>query len=540
MDLFKFIRRGSKQPKQVDQTPQSRDMRDFTALTETKSGSSGSSPIAVPLPVAGKTAVVIPSFSTSAKPNPNSALRITDNLFGSTDLSTLRSSSRDTRDLLRKLGKASPEVSSSNYAHARVGIPRRYTAVARNLDGTFNRDATRLLHAVLTRMNLLGDSVKNKFDDSLSIRSLCESWVSDLRIYGACCAELVLDKARVPYKIQPVSFSQIRLYPSSDGKGVVPKQSIGGQEIDLNIPTFFMVALDQDLLDAYPSSPIESVVHGVMFSFEFMNDVRRIIGKVIHPRYKVEIDEEKFRKWVPPDIAADNEAVIAYMEEVITQVGSMMEGLRPEEAIVMFNTMGVELVDHGNTNLSNEYKAIDGMIGSKLTTGTKTMPTVLGLGNGTANVASSETMLFIKNVEGSTTLKLDEMMSVVMTQAIRLLGQDVYVEFQFDPVDLRPDLELESFRSQKQSRVLDLLSIGFVTDDEACVMLTGTMTPDGYVPKSGTGFRQGTAQQTAGGPSEQGGNYGGASNSGSALNKTLQPKTPTGGGRGDNKRNGGA
>lgn len=113
-------------------------------------------------------------------------------------------------------------------------------------------------------------------------------------------------------------------------------------------------------------------------------------------------------------------------------------------------------------------------------------------------------------------------MSRAFTLGVRLLGYDVYVQFEFEPIDLRPSTELEAFRAQKQSRILDLLSLGLVSDEEASIDLTGRLPPKGYENKSGTMFRSGA------GTAPQEGNPNSTTsqlNSG-ALNQDLTSKAP--------------
>ena len=69
-----------------------------------------------------------------------------------------------------------------------------------------------------------------------------------------------------------------------------------------------------------------------------------------------------------------------------------------------------------------------------------------------------------------------------------LVGQDCYAEFKYAPLDLRPSLELEAYKAMEQSRMLELLSLGFYTDEEASVKLTGNLPPKGFKPLAGTGF----------------------------------------------------
>lgn len=501
----------------------------FLNLFSTGQGlSAKADPATVPLPKAKSKQSVLPSYLTTAKPSKDTRLTLEDRRTANTDITTYRTSA-STRETIRQFVKSSPDLSAAVTSYVRVGITSGFVAVAKNTDGTFNPEATKVLHQVLTRMNMLGDPTMG-YDDGMSIRSVCEAWARELMTYGEMAGELVLDKALLPDKIQPITTSQIEMFPSSDGKRKIPHQKVAGEDIVLDIPTFFMVSLDQDLRSAYADSPIEPALQAVLFSADFMNDIRRIVKRSVHPRMVLTIDSEKVVKQIPPDIAQDAEKLAAFRNELIATIQSQVNGLTPEEALVKFDSITLEIVDHGNTNLSNEYKVIQELADSKMATGAKVLPTVLGHSNGTSNVASSETLIFMKYVEGSVWVKLNEMLSKVFTMAVRLLGLDVYVEWTFNAIDLRPESELESFKAMKQSRVLDLLSIGMISDEEACLQLTGHLPPDGYKPLSGTMFRN----QVGATPAGDG--YNGASNDGSTLNQNLKSDAPKGGSRGQNSK----
>lgn len=480
-----------------------------------------------PPPKVKRGQLILPSFMRTSKPNPDSALVRDDQRLYNTDLTTLRQGT-STFDTIRKFVKNSPDLSAAVTSYIRTAIPSTWTAVAKNMDGTFNPDATSALAQVITRMNILNDYTLG-YDDSLSLRSLSEAWSKEIIQYGGMAGELVLNKALLPDKFQPVSVSQIQLFPSSDGKRVIPHQKIAGEDIVLDQPTFFMVSLDQDVLTPYSDSPIESSIQGVLFSLDFMNDIRKIVKRAIHPRMIVSIDEEKFRKTIPPEYLHDPDKLSTHMNGVIANLQSMIDGLEPEDALVVFDTIGIEVVDHGNTNLSNEYTVLQGLADAKLRSGAKAMPTVVGQASGTSNVASSEVLMFMKFVEGTVWSKLNEMLSKMFTLAVRLLGHDVFVEFSWADIDLRPKSELESFAALKQSRVLELLSLGLLGDEEASIMLTGHLPPPGFKPLSGTLFFQQKATPAGDG-------FNGASNSGSTLNQNAKSDAPKGGARGQNKK----
>jgi hypothetical protein len=170
------------------------------------------------------------------------------------------------------------------------------------------------------------------------------------------------------------------------------------------------------------------------------------------------------------------------------QLSAQINDLEPEDALVHFDSVGINLLNNGNISLDAEYQTLNNMVDAKVSTGARTMPSVLGHGSGSQNVASAETLLFTKNAKGMVQAKLNEIYSRALTLAVRLFGYDVYVEFRYADIDLRPESELESFRSMRQSRVLEQLSWGFISDEQASIELTGQLPPPGFKPLSGTGF----------------------------------------------------
>ena len=461
----------------------------------------------------------LPSYLTIAKPSTLTPLLRKDRALANKDLLDYRAGS-DTRQIIRDFTRSDPNLSAAVTSYIRVGVTSGYTAIARNLDGTVNPEGTSAVAQVLSRMNFLNDYTIG-FDDGRSIRSLSESLARQVFQTGAMCGELVLDKNRLPSHIHPIATAQIRLFPSTDAKKLVPKQFLAGQYIDMDVPTFFMVTLDEDLQEAYPISPIESAIQAVLFSVEFLNDIRKIVKKAIHPRVVVTIDEDKFKKNMPLEYQNDTAKINAYMTDVVSALENKINGLNPEDAIVMFDTIGIKVVDHGNTNLSNEYEAIQAMADAKMASGAKVLPTVLGHSNGTSNTASAEVLLFMKFVEGTVWGKLNEFFSKSFTLAVRLMGYDCYVDFKYNDIELKPKSELESFNAMRQSRVLQLLSLGFISDEQASIELTGQLPPAGFKSLSGTGFMPlGSAV-----PAGDGNN--GASNGGSTLNHATRPTTPT-------------
>jgi hypothetical protein len=474
-----------------------------------------------------------PAYIKTATPT-TAPLAQTDSRLATTDITTLRDTGT-TQDILNKLSYAAPDLSAAVFSYLRTGIPEDYTVTARNLDGTFNPEATLLCQQLITRFDILND-YSDGFSGISSMRSNSESLGREIILYGAASAELVLGKDRLPRRIQPISTTGLKFKQDlKDPKILSPVQVVAGQYIDLDWPTFFYVALDQDLLSPYSRSPMESALQPVFFSQDFMNDIRRVVKRAIHPRTVVAIDEEQFRKNAPAEAMHDEEAMTTYQANIISQVKTAIDNLRPEDALVLMDTVTVTFGNNGNISLSSEYDTLNGMADAKMATGAKTLPAILGHGVGSSNIASTETMMFMKNADGAVRQKLNELYSRIFTLAARLFGQDVYVEFRYADIDLRPKAEMEAFAQTKQTRILELLSLGLITDEEACLKLTGALPPAGMKPLSGTMFKSTPIGVQPAGGSMPGDN--GATNDGSTHNQNLNSKvSPIARGKNTNKQ----
>lgn len=445
---------------------------------------------AVPFPKAPTSTLAYPGYRTNTTVNTSAIRRVDRQMATSDRLITARNLS-DTRQVIRSLAHSSPDLSSALSFILRVGIPEKYSMVSRDMDGKINREATALAHELIRRMTYLGN-LDGSFTAQLSLQSLSEQLAIELMLDGAMCAELTLDKARVPASIFPVSVPTLKFYEEEEGFRMV--QDIGGNEINLDVATVFYVALDQFQTEAYPSSYLEAAIQPILMDLDFNNDTRRVLKRAVLPRLKAIIDSEAVKRFTPPEILADGLKFQTYKQQIIQGIEQSVNSLNPEDALVSYDLVDFDTLDQNGSDPSTIIQNIQKVVNSKLAAGAKTLPTILGHGSN-SNASSTEAMLYLKQAN-IVRVKLGELYSRLMTTAVRLLGQDCYVEFNYEPLDLRPENELEAFKAMKQSRTLELLSLGLLTDEDACIALTGNLPPDGYQPLSGTMFQFGKREST--------------------------------------------
>ncbi len=445
------------------------------------------------------------------------------------DLAATYRTGADTATVVRNLSRVSPELAGGLAANARVGIPEKYIALARDPDGTFNIEGTRLVLQLLRQMNTMPDYI-NGFSQVGSLRSVSEALAKEMQQTGAMGLELVLDKQRLPNQFVPVAISSLLFY--EDGKGTKPVQKVGGDEIDLDIATFFYVALDPSLYDVYPQSPLEAAIQPVLASANFLATMRRLCERHVHQRYDIEIDEEKLRARMPEDIAADPELMPAWLNSVLQEVNDAITDLGVDEALVHYDFFAIKYIEGDNGEAPDVFKTVTSIYDGKIATATKTPPSVLGMGSSTQNVASTETLMFMLNANGMIRLKLQELYSKALTLAVRLFGLDVTVEFEFDEIELRPANEMMSFKQMKYEYLTNLVSIGFMTDEEACLRLTGSLPQNGYTIKWDTNFKNPAPAAPADGSSD---NTDPAANNGNPRSNTSTGKKPPKGAKGPAK-----
>lgn len=430
----------------------------------------------------------------------------------------------NTPTVIRNLARVHPDFSAAVSAHLRMGIPEKYIAIARDPDGTFNIEATRMCLELLRRWSSLAN-YETGFSQTDSLRSVAEACGKEGILYGGMMLELVLDKARMPSELSPISVTQIKFY--EDDKGLKPVQVVGGEEIDLDLPTIFYVSLDASILDPYPQSPMEPAIQAVLASAQFLMDMRRLVARNVYPRYDITINEEILRKNIPQETQLDDEKLTAFMNNVFTEVEDMVSNLGVEQAIAHFDYIEVKFVEGSDaTGTSDIFNTVKEIYDAKVATGAKTLPAVLGHGAGSQNIASTETMLAMMTANSMVRLKLQELFSRALTMACRVTGQDVTVEFEYDTIDLRPAAELEAFRTMREERLRRQLSMGAISDEEYCLRTTGNLPPPTWKPLSGTMFMDATATTDGAGNPYSGSPSGGGQSGGGASNQSQKSKQP--------------
>lgn len=435
-------------------------------------------------------------------------IRNTLNAYTKSAIKGIRERS-DVNEIIRALMRDDGLFSSAANAMVALAANSGYRLAGYNSAGAMDLGVMSMAYALMDRFTTLHDYSQG-FNDKPGMQSLLASMMIDVVGTGGCGAELVLDKTFGPERLVPVGYSTVAW--EADGKGGrYPTQDSG--DINLNIPTVFIAEHNRNPDEAYSVSLLRpGLSHTISFN-EFLEDTHRAVNRVGHSRLTAQIEAEKVASVMPDDVKADPAKRAQFFNTVRTQVEQALEGLEPEDALVSYDSVTYDIKDTGGSKA--DYSPMLTTLGNLLGASLKTPASVSGLrASGGQGLSNAETLIYLKVVAAARP-PVEEVMSRALTLACRLLGIEGYVYFEFMPINLRPEEELEAYKGTKQKRVLEQLSLGLINDADACYQLG--IRPQGlFAELSGTGFytKLGAA---AGGEGER------ESSTGRALN----PETPS-------------
>jgi len=429
----------------------------------------------------GGTAVT-PTFNVSA---PQQVIPVPGTQDHLTDIFETRIA-QDANALMRFIAKNDPDVSAAFNAYLTLSNTEPLFFV-RDVNGEIDRNADKLLRQLLVVMTHQTDYTLG-FQMKPSLKSMCESLRYMNLLRGACMGELVVNKQLVPAEIRLVDPLTIQWFEAKAGE-YKPMQSVAGasQLIDLDIPTFFASYYRRDPLSIYPTSTFISAINTISARQQVINELYRITRATGWPRIDLKIVEEVLIKTAPGDVKADPTKLRAYVGAQLTGIANQFANIRSDQAFVHTDSVEAKVINEKSAGVSINMDSVIGVLNAQNQAALKTVATVLGRGDNGVNTASVETRVFSMNAD-ELNMPVAEFLSRVLTTAMQILGQQVFIEVRFRKAELRPDLELEPQLTMRQSRLQKDLSLGIITDDDYHIQMYNQIRPDAAPELSGTGF----------------------------------------------------
>lgn len=429
------------------------------------------------------------------------------NRYLATAVNSVRSRS-DVNEIIRTLTREDGLFSSAANSMVALAAKSGYKLAGFDETGAMSTEVMAAAYNILDQFDTLHDYSAG-FNDKPSVQSILSTLQIDTIGSGGCGVELVLDEQFGPSRLVSIGYSTIQW--EADGKGGRYPTQDGG-DINLNLPNVFIAEHNRNADEAYAVSLLRPGLAQTFQFTEFLEDTHRSVNRTGHSRLLTTISQEAVRGMAPPEIKNDPEKMATFYAQVKSSVEEALRDLEPEDALVSYDVVTHKIEDIGGSKA--DYSSLMTTLGNLLGVSLKTPASVSGLRtSGGQGLSNAETLIYLKVVE-ATRPPVEEVMSRALTLAVRLLGIDGHVKFVFNPIDLRPETELEAYFGTKQRRILEKLSYGIISDAAACFEL-GMRPQDLYQELAGTGFY--TNSKSSGEEGER------VSSTGRALN----PGTPS-------------
>lgn len=398
--------------------------------------------------------------------------------------------SLDATQTLRDLYETDGLVSTAITSMVRIASSGIALSAFTTGSNEFSREGLMVAESVISSLDTLWDYSKG-YSDKLSLNALSETLLLEAALTGGVAIEGVMGTDRFLDRIVPFDYSTVIW--KSDGKGSrkpYQKRSASSQgktgDIPLDLPTIWIAECAKPTDRIYSVSYMVSSLKRLFHYDEFIEDMRRVIRQNGAPRLLVKLDTQKVLQSAPAGVKNDPDKLKKHFDGVLNAVEQRVKNLSPEDSLVYYDTTEVDSV--ASAGEKKDYKdmldALSGLAASAM----KSNPSILGLRlGGSQNTSSTESMLFThiaKMLQGP----VEQVLSRALTLAVRLYGVDAYVKVRYKPIDLRPEMELEGHKAIQQRRVMELLSTGRITDDEAQQMLGLGSLPDTAPRLSGSFF----------------------------------------------------
>jgi len=394
--------------------------------------------------------------------------------------------SNDARTLISDLSRHDSDVSASFFAYQSISGSADYVVKAYDLNGELSTDGVRLANQIIEKMTTVTDYSLG-FTSKAGLAELNDDMRFWTLLRGSPAAELVLDKKFEPDSLRLIDMATITWNEKQAGQyKPVQKPTGSNTEISLDIPTFFVARFQQNPTDVYTYSPFVAAINTIAARQQVINDLYRISQVIGYPRMDVTVMEEILLKSAPALLRSDAAKTRDFIEQQMAIITSAYSNLRPDQALVHTDAVEVGMVNDSKPAVTLPIQNVMDVFDAQNTAALKTMPSVVGKSTN-GQVASTEARLFAMNCDALNRV-VAGVWSQVLTLACRLAGFQGSIEFLFEPVELRPQLELEPQKTMKFSRYEQALSRGYVTDDEFHLAIFARPRPDSAPELSGTGF----------------------------------------------------
>lgn len=448
----------------------------------------GLPPITLPSRLAGKARTANPASGYDRGTN----LRRDDRIDPNVSIQSLRSGVTASAQM-RSLAEVDGMASSVNLSIVATAMSGWRIEAYQAFTNEFSREGLQAAETVISGMDTLWNYTSG-YQDKLTINQIAEMGLLETMLTGACAGELILDTYKIPQTLVLFPYDSITWRANGRGGRYPVQKNTKGEEIELNYPNIWVAEGFKSADRTYTLPITHSGVKQLIQYTSFIEDMQRVLRRNGQPRLLAKLDYEKVVRTAPPEVVNDPSKLANYLETTRASIETLLSGLEPEDALVYFDVAEMDSIQSNGEK--RDYSVLLSELSGLAASALKSNPSALGLRmGGSQNVSSTEAMLSMKLAKLMQS-PIETVLSRALTLAVRLYGIDSYIKFRFNAIDLRPEGELEAHKAILQNRVLELLSLGRLTDDEAQILLGLGSLPESATELSGTGFYNNKAPDT--------------------------------------------
>lgn len=392
----------------------------------------------------------------------------------------------DSNELLQDLFRQDPDCSAAVNAYlTSSNTPMIYYAV--NADGEIDQDGTKTLEYLIDKITSRTDYTLN-YQMKFSLSSIREELKYMLLLRGAAGAELVFDKTLQPKEIRNVDMHYVQWMESKNGDfKPIQKTEESGEEVSLDVPTFFTTFFRRDPTSVYTYSYFVSSINVIAARQQVINDLYRIMNVTGFPRIDISVLEEVIKKNAPADVQANPDKYRQYITTTVQSIANSFNAVKPQQPLAHTDSVEVKMINDKNPGGSLQIAEVIETLNGQNQAAMKVVGSVLGRGSSGVNTASVEAMVFAKNAS-ELNKPIDYLLSEIFTLALRMTGFDGKAVMYSRDVELRTATELENQLTMRQARLLEQLSLGIIDDTQYYLEMWGKV-PNNPSTLSGTNFQ---------------------------------------------------
>lgn len=392
----------------------------------------------------------------------------------------------NSNELLQDLFRQDPDCSAAVNAYlTSSNTPMIYYAI--NADGEIDQDGTKTLEYLIDKITSRTDYTLN-YQMKSSLSSIREELKYMLLLRGAAGAELVFDKTLQPKEIRNVDMLYVQWMESKNGEfKPVQKTQESGEEVSLDVPTFFTTFFRRDPTSVYTYSYFVSAINVIAARQQVINDLYRIMNVTGFPRIDISVLEEVIKKNAPAEIQANPDKYRQYIATTVQSIANSFNAVKPQQPLAHTDSVEVKMINDKNPGGSLQIAEVIETLNGQNQAAMKVVGSVLGRGSSGVNTASVEAMVFAKNAS-ELNKPIDYLLSEIFTLALRMTGFDGKAVMYSRDVELRTATELENQLTMRQARLLEQLSLGIIDDIQYYLEMWGKV-PNNPSSLSGTNFQ---------------------------------------------------